>query len=117
MLLLQLPLLHNLKLKKAKNMKFLPVNTVYFTELKVFNYMCVTTGTAAELHRGPGFAQLPAGQSRTGHSLGPASVRRPSAGDPAAGVEAVPGPAGRHPGSAQQCSGQTPADGAEVSAS
>lgn len=87
-----------------------------FRELKVLKHICLTTGAAAALHRGPSSAQHPAGQSRAGHSLGPASDRRPSAGDSAAGVEAVPGPAGGHPSSAQQCSGQTPADGAEVSA-
>lgn len=77
----------------------------------------VTTGTTAVLHRGSGFAQHPAGQSRAGDSLGAAPDRRPRAGDPAAGVEAVPGPIGRHQVAAQQRSGQTPADGAEVPAS
>lgn len=76
-------------------------STTSFTLKNVTNYICVTTGTSAALHRGPGFAQHTAGQSRTGHSLGSASDRRPSAGDPAARMEAVPGTVDRHPDSAQ----------------
>uniref|UniRef100_A0A3Q2XWF0 Uncharacterized protein n=1 Tax=Hippocampus comes TaxID=109280 RepID=A0A3Q2XWF0_HIPCM len=64
-----------------------------------------------------GSSQHPAGQPRAGHSLGDPADRRASCGDAAAGVEAVPGPAGRRQGSAQQRLGQTSANGPEVPAS
>lgn len=81
----------------------------------IINY--VITGTAASLHRGPGFAEHHTGQSRTCHSLGAASAGRQSSRNTSAGVAALPGPAVWHPSPTQQCSGQTSADGAKVPAS
>lgn len=77
----------------------------------------VLTGAAAVLHRGPSSAEHPAAEQRAGHSLGSAPDRGESAGNPSAGVEALPVPAGRFPRSAQQRFGQTSTDGAEVPSS
>lgn len=77
----------------------------------------VMTGAAAALHRGPSSAEHPAAEQRARRPLGPAPDRGAGAGNPSAGVEALPGPAGRRPRSAQQRFGQTSTDGAEVPAS
>ena len=46
---------------------------IYHNSLESAQQILVITGTAASLHRGPGFTKYTAGQSRAGHSLGSAT--------------------------------------------
>lgn len=104
---------------KAAGVKWTPdiilfVLLVIMTEV---NMKYLIAGTAAALHRRPGFAEHLVAESWTCGPLGSPSDRGSSPWDPPAGVEALSGSAGWHPCSAKQRSGQTSTDGAEVPAS